>query len=231
MIDDNSIIASLQALQGLYDAALARPRRTIRVQPLLMPAIDPTAAGTGTFGILVVVLAENGSETITELRSRARENISDVASFLSMSAAQLHEKRKPIGISEAIARAKALPSLVDIRHGGQALASNVPVLPGGDPTIYTFPYKGGELSSVGLVAIERYQTVPSVDVFAALFPPILSAERKLALEVLGDDERETLILPPSLCYAASAVGVAMVAEAVAFASYCLGYGTRRRRLN
>jgi hypothetical protein len=55
-----------------------------------------------------------------------------------------------------------------------------------------------------------------------LAPPILTQEQADIIELLGDDDRESLINPPSMCYAASAIGVAMVAEAVAIAATAWG---------
>jgi hypothetical protein len=220
VISNESAVASLKAVQTLYDASLARPRRYIDVAPVVMSSSDPNTL-EGRFGALVVVLAETDSAIISELRQTAAAAVERLSSVLLQGAEKLKE-RKQIALLDAIAQARELPSLVDIRHGGQTLASNVPVLPGGSPTIYTFPYLGGRLSSRGIVAVERYREQPSVEVFAILYPPALSAEQELALELLGDDDRETLIKPPSMCYAASAVGVAAVVAIVALAATAWG---------
>lgn len=220
MVDNENMVASLKALQTLYDAALVRPRRTIRVDPILLPPLqaeDPAAR----FGALVVVLAEEGSAAIRSMREASSRSPEEIRGLLIATAEELG-LREQIAISDAIAVARQLPSLVDIRHGSQPLASNVPILPGGSPTIYTFPYRGGDLASAGITIVERYRESPTVEVFSVLAPPILTQEQEDIIKLLGDDDRESLISPPSMCYAASAVGVAMVVEAVAIAATAWG---------
>lgn len=203
-----------------YLHAEAETRRTLRqIVKMVDISSAPTEHATrlAALGTVSIILGYEGNALFEGIYNSIERDLEEAGHALQ-SIRPVFESRTRRPLAEAVDIAKQCASLADVRYLTKTLAFNLPVLDDPGVTIINCPYVGINLSQNELFIVEKYHDFPRLKCLAIVRAPHLNEIELAALRLLPPGNIEQTVVAPTLCYAATGVGIAMVV--IAATSFC-----------